>query len=145
MEQHDLLNNDLSISGISQANLVIAAKWGKFLAVMGLIFCGLMVFGGIAATAVMSNLRSSNYGFPFMQYMGIFYIIFAIILFMPCLYLLKFSNKIQDAVRTSNQESLDVAFSNLKSLFKFYGVFTIVMLALYALLIEAAAGGMFMH
>jgi len=133
-EQHDLLSNDLLINDTSQANLISSAKWGKFLSIVGFVFCGLMVIGGISAQAIMPSPIMVN-GAAFTRYIGIFYIVFAIILFFPCLYLLKFSNKIQEAVRSSSQESLDTAFINLKSMFKFYGIFTIVILSVYALAI----------
>lgn len=142
MEQHDLLTNDLSINSISYSHLSTAAKWGKFLAIVGFVFCGLMIIGGIAASAVMSSLGSYS-SIPFMQYIGIVYVVIAVIMFFPCLYLLKFSNKIQNALATSNQENLDMGFANLKALFKFYGVFTIVILAIYALAFLVGIGGLF--
>jgi hypothetical protein len=145
MEQHDLLSNDLSINSISQSNLLTASNWGRFLAIVGFIFCALMIFGGIAATAVMSTSSPYNSSFPFLQYIGIIYIILAVVLFLPCLYLLKFSNKMQHAVKSSNQESLDSAFVNLKALFKFYGIMTIVILGIYALAMVFAVGGVFMR
>ncbi len=50
----------------------------------------------------------------------------------------------QEAVRTSSQESVDTAFINLKSMFKFYGIFTIIILIVYALALIAGMGSMFM-
>ena len=43
MENLDLLNNDLQVTPQAQSYLTESAKWGKFLAIMGFIFCGLMV------------------------------------------------------------------------------------------------------
>ena len=150
MEQHDLLNNDLLsndliINDISRANLGAAAKWGKFLAIVGFVFCGLMIVGGIAAQLVLPSTNSYGYSNSFLQYIGIIYVVFAAILFFPCFYLMKFSNKMQDAIRVSNQESLDAAFINLKSMFKFYGIFTIVILIIYALAFLGGMGSMFMR
>jgi len=145
-EQHDLLSNDLLINDTSQANLISSAKWGKFLSIVGFVFCGLMVIGGISAQAIMSSMNTYyGYGAAFTRYIGIFYIVFAIILFFPCLYLLKFSNKIQEAVRSSSQESLDTAFINLKSMFKFYGIFTIMILFFFALAFLGGMGTMMMR
>ena len=139
MEQRDLLSNDLLINNTSQANLVAAAKWGKFLAIVGFLFAALMLIAGIFLQSMLSsgNPYVSDSGFP--KYVGITYAIMAIILFFPNLYLLKFSNKIQEAVRSSNQESLDSAFASLKSMLKFYGIFTIIILVFLAL---AFLGGM---
>lgn len=133
MEQRDLLSNDLLISEISQSNLNTAAKWGKFLAIVGFVFCGVMVLVGIWAQVFFSTSRTYAYENEGQKYMWIGYAILAIICFFPCLYLFKFSNKAQAAIRTSSQENLDAAFINLKSMFKFYGIFTIIMLVIYAI------------
>ncbi len=90
MEQHDLLSNDLLINSISQDNLNSAAKWGKFLAIVGFVFLGLMILGGIAVQTMSSSLSAYGYGNAVFKYVGIIYLILGIILFFPCLYLLKF-------------------------------------------------------
>ena len=145
MEQHDLLSNDLLINTISQDNLNSAAKWGKFLAITGFVFIGLMLIGGLVMQTLMPSFGSYGYGNPFLKYIGTMYMILAIILFFPCLYLLKFSNKMQEAIRISNQESLDNAFINLKAMFKFYGIVTIVILCFYALIFLFGIGSSMMH
>lgn len=145
MEQHDLLSNDLLINTISQDNLNSAAKWGKFLAITGFVFIGLMLIGGLVMQTLMPSFGSYGYGNPFFKYIGTVYMILAIILFFPCLYLLKFSNKMQEAIRISNQESLDNAFINLKAMFKFYGIVTIVILCFYALIFLFGIGSSMMH
>jgi hypothetical protein len=136
MEQNDLLINDFTISATAQINLVTAAKWGKFLAIVGFIFCALMLFGGLASSLFLSSsFDSNNSSLPFMKYAGVIYIVMAVALFLPCLYLMKFSTKMLEAVKSSNQESLDVSIANLKSMFKFYGIFILVILGIYALVI----------
>lgn len=146
MEQHDLLSNDLLINSISQDNLNSAAKWGRFLSIVGFVFCSLMLIGGLLIQTIMPSFSTYGYGSnPFLKYIGTVYIILAIILFFPCLYLLKFSNKMQEALRSSNQESLDNAFVNLKAMFKFYGVVTIVILCFYALIFLFGIGSTMMR
>lgn len=41
----------------------------------------------------------------------------------------------QSAVKSVNQENFDESLMGLKSMFKFYGVFTIIVFSLYALVI----------
>lgn len=149
MEQRDILSNDLLINNTSQANLVTAAKWGKFLAIVGFIFIAIMILAGIWAQTLLSTGSPNDgpgfYEGEFLKYIGIVYVIFAAILFFPCLYLFRFSNKTMEAVKSSSQESLDAAFINLKSMFKFYGIFTVVILVLYALAFLAGMGTMMMQ
>lgn len=144
MEQQDLLTNDLSLTPVSQENLLISAKWGKFLSIIGFVFCGFLVIGGFTVSMFLTTSGFGE-GMPFMQYLGFIYILFAVILFFPCLYLLKFSNKMQEGIRSSNQESIDVSFANLKSMFKFYGVVTVVVLGFYALIFLFGIGSTMMR
>jgi hypothetical protein len=132
MEQRDLLSNDLIINENTQVNLTAAAKWGRFLAIAGFVGCVLMLLGGIYMVAIMPSFASS-YEMNGVRIIGITYIITALILFFPCLYLNRFSTKSQEAMRSASQESLDAAFINLKSMFKFYGIVTIVCLVFLAL------------
>ena len=137
MEQsYDLLSNDLTLNAVGQDALLTAARWGKFLAIVGFIFCVLMAVVGIYMSSIMSY-STYNYSSSYINplYLMMFYIVLAIILFFPCLYLLKFSNKMQEAIKTTNQDSLDISLINLKAMFKFYGIFTIVILGVYAIAI----------
>ncbi|MGZ3959302.1 MAG: DUF5362 family protein, partial [Flavisolibacter sp.] len=61
------------------------------------------------------------------------YIIVAVVYFFPCLFLFRFSAGMKKALNSNSQDELDLAFQNLKSMFKYVGVITIIFLALYAL------------
>ena len=63
----------------------------------------------------------------------IVYLAIAVLLFFPCLYLNKFSVKMKTALNSINQEDFEDSFKNLKSLFKFYGILSIILLSFYAL------------
>ena len=62
---------------------------------------------------------------------GIVYVVGAIIYFFPCLYLLRFSNQTKTALASDDQTKLTSAFKNLKSMFRFVGVLTIIVIAIY--------------
>jgi len=131
---HDLLNNELQISPATQRYLLIAARWGKFLAIVGFIFCGLITtmaffMGPLLATYMKSRSYTYTYLNPLVV-TGI-YIFLAIVFFFPCLYLFRFSGNVQNALDENDQDCLDTAFLNLQSIFKFYGVVTIVVLSFY--------------
>ena len=66
------------------------------------------------------------------------YILLAGVYFVPITYLYRFSVQVKQAVENNNEEEYTTAFQNLKSLFKFLGIFTIVMLALYAVALVVA-------
>ncbi len=143
MINQDLLNNDLQVSPGGLSYLTESARWGKFLAIMGFILCGLMgllaffipvVFTQIPPYNSMSSSMSSGVKVG----MTIVYLFLALMMFFPCFYLYKFSVKMQSAVKAVSQENFDESLMNLKSMFKFYGVFTIIILSVYALIIIAS-------
>jgi hypothetical protein len=132
-EPHDLLTNELEITDTLKSYLLDAAKWGRFLAVIGIISCLLMVAGAFYAGYYVSHLPSYSFGSSMGQVVTAFYIFFAVIWFYPCLFLYKFSVKLLLALKSSSQEYIESAFINLRSAFKFLGIVTIVILSLWLL------------
>ena len=75
--------------------------------------------------------------------LGFIYVIIALIYFFPISYLFKFAKKMKNALKSSDNTELTSAFSNLKSHYKFIGIFTIIILSLYVLIfIIGIAGGL---
>ncbi|MEO6638431.1 MAG: DUF5362 family protein [Ginsengibacter sp.] len=138
MENIDLLSNDLQVSPQAQSYLAESAKWGKFLAIMGFILCGLMVLVSFLIPAIITNIppyntMSSQLGSGMKIGMTVLYLCFSVLFFFPAFYLYKFSSKMQLAVKGLSQENFDESLMNLKSMFKFYGIFMIILLSFYAL------------
>ena len=139
MENFDLLNNDLQVSAPAQNFLSECAKWGRFLAIIGFIFCGIMAVLAFFIPALIMNIppynaMASSLSSGSTAGMTIMYILFALLFFFPCLYLYKFSVKMKSSLAETSQENFDESLQNLKSMFKFYGIVTIVMLSIYALI-----------
>lgn len=138
MENSDLLNYDLQLSNASQIYLNEAAKWGKFISIIGFIGCGIILILAFFVPTIYSSL-STLQGLPSQiasdSTIGItiVYLLMSVLLFFPCLFLYRFSTKMKLALKAVSQEKFDESFKNLKSLFKFYGIFTIVMLSIYGL------------
>lgn len=105
------------------------AKWAKFLAVIGFIFMGLMVLGSFAVFAFAGSIGSLM-PFP-IGGIGFLYLVLAGVYFFPIYYLLQFANKAKHALASKSTQSLSESMKNMKSHYKFMGIFTIVMLALY--------------
>ena len=133
---------ELQLDQPSTAYLGEAAKWAKFLAIMGFIFCMLfVVFALFAGTIMGAAMSAAGSGIPSMFGSGIvtvFYLLIAALYFFPCLYLFKFSSQLQDAIRDHEQNKLQGSFKNLKSCFKFLGILTIISIAIYVLFIIGA-------
>ena len=125
---------ELQIDASSQMYLRETAKWAKFLAILGFVICGLLVLGGIFAGTLMSTM-SSQFPSPMPSGIGVmatfFYILFAVIVFFPYLFLFRFANQMLAALRSNDQPSLNSSFRNLKSHYKFVGILTIIILSFY--------------
>jgi len=99
---------------------------------------GLLALMGLFFMIGMSVMKSLT-DIPFNPgFFGIIYIIMAIIYYFPVTYLYNFSNKIKQGIMNLNQQAMTDGFGNLKSMFKFMGILTIVMLSIYALVLVIA-------
>ena len=129
---------ELHIDHQSSAFLSETARWTKFLAILGFIFCGLCLLVALFGQSfIMSSFN--RYGLEGGSISGvfvsIFYIVFAVVCFLPFLFLYRFGNKMQIALRNNDQSQLTSSFGNLRAYYRFIGILTIVMIALYLLFI----------
>ena len=111
------------------------ANWAQFLSILGFILIGFMVIGSIFAGTIFSQFDEFA-ALPFPGFLiGAMYLIFAIFYFFPVYYLYKFSSHIKNSIVIKDSIALEAGLKNLKSHYKFLGVTTIVVIALYILLI----------
>lgn len=160
METNEQTNPGLHIDLANRSSLTEAAKWGKFLAIVGFVMCGLIVILAFFIGTIMTSLGalgsmgdmegmegmggSGLPGFMGGAFLTVLYLLIGLLYFFPCLFLFRFADKMQLALRSEDQQYLTTSFENLKSLFKFMGILTIIVLCLYALgiliaIISAAA------
>ena len=133
----------LSIDPVTKAHLHETARWAKFLAIIGFVILALMLIGGIIMVATMSALtgggfEGGNQGLGMfagygMGFLAIFYIIIAVIIFFPLVFMLRFANRMKAALASNDQQQLNTSFQNLKAYFRFFGIVTIIFLAFYAI------------
>jgi len=116
--------------------LAETAKWGNILAIFGYVFMGLMVFASLVMIVVFSFIDLKTV-FP-LWIMGIVYLIFAGVYYIPVTYLYRFSAQMKLAVYRNDEKLYTSGFANLKSLFKFFAIFTFVLLGLYAAILIGA-------
>lgn len=139
--ENSTLDNDynttteLQIDQASREFLRETAKWAKFLAIVGFVFAGLMVVAALFIGTIFSSLAPQMEEMPGFQMwiMSFFYILVALFYIVPMYFLYKFATKMQIALKGDDQYELTTSFENLKSLFKFSGIFTLIILGFYAL------------
>jgi len=118
--------------------LIKAAKWGKFLAILGFIITGLMLIAGILMSFALNlvNDEMVPLNLPFSpKILSIIYIIIAGICLIPVLFLNSFCNQAIKARKLSSSEHMTGSIRNLKNLFVFIGISTVVFLALYTIVL----------
>ena len=133
----------LTIDPITKSHLSETAKWGRFLAILGMIFLGLLIlffmgiFSFLPSIMGFSLPAGTPYNFSttgFIVIMAFYLIAICAIWFFPLLFLLRFSNQMRAALNGNNQNELNSSFQNLKRLFRYVGIVTIIALAIYVLI-----------
>lgn len=145
----DPLDNNFSdrfeLNAEIKSYLAEAARWAKFIAIVGFVGVGLMVIGALGASffigAMAPELQNSGMPFPTFLF-SVIYLILAAVAFFPILYLYRFSEKMQMAIRSGDNQTLTNAFYYLKAHYKYYGIMIAVILGFYAIgIIFALIGG----
>lgn len=139
----------LAINENNRGELADTARWARFLAIVGFVMCGLIVLVGFFAGSIFSMFANSEeleeLGGGMSAAMGagmaFFYVIIAVIYFIPCLFLFRFANKMKLALSSNDQAALNTSFQNLKSMFRFFGIVTIIMISIYAIILLIALVG----
>lgn len=126
----------LTLTSASKKFLRETAKWAKFLAIIGFVLTSLLLIFAIFVATTYNSSAKTRLGIP--DEIGVMmivpFLILALVYFFPMYYLLQFSNKIKRAFFTKDDATLASGFEALKSHYKYIGVFTIIILSLYALL-----------
>lgn len=123
------------------------SKWARFLSIIGFVLSAFLIIGsfGIGAAITANPSLTAQLG-PLAGAgaigVTVIYLVLALIYFYPSLLLFRFSNKGKQGVLYGDQESLNDAMLNMKSLFKFWGIFTIIIMICYFLFILLFAASM---
>lgn len=149
MENFNRNNNDIfgmEVDDHARVTFLEMARWTKFLAILGFIFLGLMVLAGLViGIFIGSNPALSGQFGPLGAIGGIgivlLYVLIASIMFYPAYALFKYSTVIKNALSTNNKQQFNEAVNHLKNVFRFYGIFTIIMLGLYGVAMIFGAFG----
>jgi len=134
----------LTIDPVTKSHLLETARWAKFLAIAGLICTVLMLVGGVVYCYWLTTAFQITQDFPTSSLnsndailvtiaSAIIFLIWAIVLFFPLTYMLRFANQMKIALNGNDQQNLNTSFQNLKRLFRYVGVITIIGAVLSAL------------
>ena len=137
-EKSDIFTLDLDEQ--NKATFLEMTRWTKFLAIIGFVFLGLLVVAGIFIGMTINNsfnALNTQYGGALgsIGSLGfiLLYSLLAAIYFYPTYALLKYSTGMKYAITHNDKTRFGIALNYLKNMFKYIGIFMIILLCIYGL------------
>lgn len=123
----------------AKSHLKETAKWTKLLSIVGFVTVGFLILFGLVMMFSIGSLGdkySQISGMGSMgAVMGIVYILMAGLYLYPILKLYHFSDFAKKALASHDSHMLTQALEAQKSMYKFMGILTVIVLAIYAIII----------
>lgn len=130
---------NLQIDEHAEYQLYETVRWGKFLGIicivllsLGIVFTAVAVIGFSAASAIATG--SSGVEVWPITTMFLFVIVVMLLYIYPVYSLLKFSGQTKKGLQIKSQEMFNDGLRHLKNLFKFIGIYIVVIVCLYVLM-----------
>jgi NADH:ubiquinone oxidoreductase subunit 3 (subunit A) len=130
----------LMLTHEAQTYLREAAKWASFLSIVGFIFCVVILVMALligTTSTIMSRMMPYNSGVPVGiggSFVSILYILLDILYFFFPLYLYRFASRIKKGIVFQDSAHVTQAVDSLKSFFKLWGIVTVIVIAIYAII-----------
>ena len=127
----------LQIDADMQADLLTASRWGNILAIIGFVITGigaligLIMIVGFSSMSAFGGMPGMEGIAPVMVGAGIIYMAVLLLYILPLVYLRRFATSMKAAIDGDGSQSLATSFQNLGRLFKFLGIFTLVLIGVY--------------
>jgi SNF family Na+-dependent transporter len=129
-------NSIIEVTPITEKNLNASRKWAMFLAVVGFIVLGLMIFLGIITGAFLSAFKSEDVTLGIQEnIIAVMFIVFLLIYFLLVLYLFRFSKSARDAIQNHDRKKLEKTFRYLRKFFTLAGILVISIILVYLLIL----------
>jgi hypothetical protein len=132
-------NRKLEIEQSTLKQLNTARKWAMFLAIIGFIFLGIMIVVGLIAGTFLKTFSSGENSLGISDsLMFIPVLIIGLIYFFPVLFLFRFSKYISRSIQNLDNLQFHKAIKNLKLYFAYIGIFIIIVLTIYIVILIVA-------
>lgn len=139
MAQEEIFETDLRLDAESRIYLREAAKWARFLGILGFIGSGIILiatfFIWYSSSQLFGQISNNRSGFASLGVGGlvIFYPILAVVSFLVALFTFRFGQRTYRALLTDSQVDFRSGMSNLRLIFRLYGILAIIYLGFIAL------------
>jgi hypothetical protein len=135
------MNEDAQAGGVKVTDHMIDSlrstkPWTKLLSILGFVGTGFMILFGVGFMFFTNVFSHQTSGFS--AFVGLIYILFAVLYFVPAFYLFKYSSSLGNFLKSNGPTDLESALSHQKSFWKFMGVVAVIGMVLVVLGIVAA-------
>ncbi len=130
----NLLSSELHIDSVGSQYLKETAMWARFLGIVGFIFSTLITIGAFFVGSFMAFMPTAG-SMPagVGGLVTVIYLLIGALGFFISLQAYRFGTKTKSALLNDDQFALTAGLSNLKTMFKIYGIIIIIYLAIIAL------------
>lgn len=126
------MSDKIEVNEEVKAYLVEISKWTKLLGIVGYIGVGIMIVIAFFTSAFFSMIPVTDLEQMPIGFLSTVYFLLAGLYFFPVNYLFQFSKNLSQSLDGDDSSSFIAAFRNLKSHYKFMGLFVIVVFSMYA-------------
>lgn len=122
-------NSNVMLSQSSIMNLRNTVPWIKFISIMGFIACGFLVIAALVML-IFGFSYGTRYGTGMTLGLFFVYIIMALIILFPNIYLYKYGLSVREFCELNDNNSLDKAFIMQRKYWQYMGVLLIIYLVI---------------
>lgn len=120
------------------------APWMKFVSIVGFLMC--LLFIAFAVIIIMAPVEATNpyiakLGTGMKSFIAVLYIIFAIILFFPNVYLFRYAVLLKKFTKSKQALTFEKSLLMQKKFWKYIGVLVIIYLSLFGITILSISAG----
>jgi uncharacterized membrane protein len=135
----------LTVTEKTKVALGEASPWIRFLAILGFVGVGVLVLAGILMM-IYGGMLGAAFGMGFLgPIVGLIYVALAVVVFFPTRMMLRMAGKTKAYKASGAAADLEGFALNARALAVFYGIMTIIMLALVALMVIISVFTMLMR
>ena len=135
LNQNESATNAMTVTESMQSDLLCAAKWAKFLCIVGCVGVAIMLIASLGMIVIGGLLTKVFPNMPFGPALGFLYLIIAALYIYPLMKGFQFANATKAACLYNDQYQLARGVTGLKDVIKFTGILTIVVLSIYAIIL----------
>ena len=138
LNQKESATNAMNVTESMKSDLLCAAKWAKFLCIVGCVGVAIMLIASLGMILIGGLVSKALPDMPFGPALGFLYLIIAALYIYPLMKGFQFANATKAACLYNDQYQLARGVTGLKDLIKFTGILTIVVISICVIVIVFA-------